>query len=91
MHIRWTRPASDDLTQISDYISQQSPSVARRVALAIWESVGSLERFPERGRVGRKAGTRELILPDLPYIAVYRVRNGIVQVLRILHGAQKWP
>ena len=47
--------------------------------------------FPNRGRTGRIAGTRELVFGPLPYIAVYRVTEDIVEILRIYHGAQDWP
>ena len=51
MRIRWTQPAADDLTQICDYIEEHdTPATARRVALAIYESIGTLVRFPRRGR-----------------------------------------
>ena len=92
MRIRWTTLAADDLTHICDYIEEHDGSNAsRRVALAIVEGVGSLGRFPHRGRPGRKAGTRELVVSGLPFIVIYRVGAEVVEVNRILHGAQKWP
>lgn len=78
--------------QLCDYIEKKgSAATARRVALAIYESVASLAKFPEQGRIGRKPGTRELVLTGLPYLGVYRIRGEAVQILRILHGARKWP
>ena len=47
--------------------------------------------FPESGRPGRLAGTRELVIPRTPYIAAYAVTADTVRVLRILHSAQMWP
>ena len=47
--------------------------------------------FPNRGRAGKKEGTRELVMAPLPYIVVYTVREDVVYVVRILHGAQQWP
>lgn len=92
MRVRWTKPAARDLTQICDYIEEKgSAATARRVALSIYESVAGLAKFPEQGRTGKKPGTRELILSGLPYLAVYRLRGEAVEVLRILHGARKWP
>ena len=44
-----------------------------------------------RGRVGREEGTRELVFTSLPYVAVYRVKEQTIQVLRIYHGAQERP
>jgi len=32
-----------------------------------------------------------LVLSPLPFVAVYEVHEQEVQVLRILHGAQRWP
>ena len=92
MRIRWTEPASRDLTQISDYIEEHDgPARARSVALTIYEGIDLLSRFPFRGRPGRKPKTRELVFPGLPFLAVYRIREESVEVVRVLHGAQNWP
>ena len=92
MRIRWTETAASDLTQICDYIAKHgSTAVARRVALSIYERIDLLASFPEAGRVGRKVGTRELAFPRLPYIAIYRLKGEVAEILRILHGAKDWP
>jgi toxin ParE1/3/4 len=91
MLIRWTEPAASDLTQICDFLKEHASSgIARRVALSIFQNIDTLTNFPEKGRVGRKSGTRELIFATLPYVVVYRVRGESLEVLRILHGAQNW-
>jgi len=94
MRIRWTDPAVRDLTHICDYIEKnQSALVARRVAFSIYERANALETFPEKGRSGRVPGTRELIFSSLPYLAIYPVKGkeDVVEILRVLHGAQAWP
>ena len=92
MRIRWTDPAACDLTHICDYIHERdAPGAARRVALRIFEGVTSLELFPRRGRTGRMPNTRELVFPGLPYLVIYRIREDVIEIVRILHGAQKWP
>jgi toxin ParE1/3/4 len=92
MRIRWTQAATHDLTSICDYIEEHdTPATARRVALRVYRSVTSLDKFPHRGRRGRKADTRELVVTNLPYVVIYRVRENVVEVIRILHGAQDWP
>ena len=50
-----------------------------------------LPTWPHRGRPGRWPGTRELIIPGTPYIVPYRVKGDLVEILRILHGARRWP
>jgi plasmid stabilization system protein ParE len=49
------------------------------------------KNFHLLGRPGRKPGTREWVSSPLPYIVVYRVRKEVVEIVRILHGAQRWP
>jgi len=36
-------------------------------------------------------GTRELVFSPLPFVVVYRVKEEIVEIARVLHGAQQWP
>ncbi len=92
MRVRWTRSAVRDLTRICDYIDEHNGAAsARRVALTIYEGVNSLAEFPHLGRSGRLSNTRELPLSGLPFLVVYRIRSEIVEINRILHGAQNWP
>jgi toxin ParE1/3/4 len=37
------------------------------------------------------AGTRELVVTGTPYIVAYAVADQRVEVLAIIHGAQRWP
>jgi plasmid stabilization system protein ParE len=57
----------------------------------IRDAVSRLARFPASGRPGRVAGTRELVIAGTPYIVPYRVTGDAVQIITILHGAQRWP
>jgi toxin ParE1/3/4 len=92
MRIRWTDPAIRDFTQICDYIEEHgSAATARRVALSIYEQISGVGKFPESGRTGRHPETRELVFTRLPYIAVYRLHADVIEILRLLHGAQQWP
>jgi len=59
------------------------------VTRTLYDTANSLETFPNRGRSGRIAGTRELA--RAPYIIVYRVNEETVEILRIYHSAQNWP
>jgi toxin ParE1/3/4 len=91
MRIRWTDPAVQDLSDICDYLDKRAtPETSLRVAKELFEIATSLNTLPHRGRPGRRAGTRELICTDLPYIIIYRVRENTVEIARILHGAQNW-
>jgi toxin ParE1/3/4 len=91
MEIRWSPEAAFDFTAIIQYIRKDNPSAALRVARAVHEAIAQLNTFPNRGRSGRVSGTRELPLSRLPFVVVYRVKENAVEIVRLLHGAQRWP
>jgi len=91
MKLRWSDIALSDLTKIADYLFDRTPQHTDRIVLTVYESPNVLLQFPLLGRVGRKTGTRELALTPLPYILVYRVNGQMIHVVRVLHGAQKYP
>lgn len=53
--------------------------------------VDRLEVLPQSGRIGRVAGTRELVVPGLPYIVTYTMREDEVVILAVRHAARLWP
>lgn len=89
--IRWSPDAAADLVRIVEYIRADNSPAAERVARSILRQIANLKEFPETGRSGRIHGTRELALSPLPFIVVYRVKQGVVEIARVLHGAQRWP
>jgi toxin ParE1/3/4 len=89
MQVRWTAPASQDLQRITRRIRRDNPTAARQVAKTLYDGAMSLGDMPNRGRIGRIAGTRELV--SAPFIIVYRIEAEIVEILRIYHSAQDWP
>ena len=91
MQLRWTEDAANDLERIADYLLLHTPDRAPDLVARVYEAAATLLTFPNRGRPGKKEGTRELVLAPLPYIVVYTVRGDVVFVVRILHGAQQWP
>jgi addiction module RelE/StbE family toxin len=91
MQVRWTPPAAQDLEEITLYIQRDSESAAQAVAKALFDAANSLDLLPSRGRVGRIQGSREIVVPGLPYIIAYRVKDTAVQILHIYHGARNWP
>jgi len=91
MRIRWTPAAAADLQYISDYLKNQHPHYRQPTMRKLYEAIRSLKTLPHRGRPGREEGTREVLFPPLPYVAVYRVKEQSIEVVRIYHGAQDRP
>ena len=91
MRVRWLRGALRNLDQEAGYIARDNPDAAARVVMRIATSVEHLASHPASGRIGRVPGTRELVVTGTPYIVPYRVREDTVEILRVFHGARKWP
>jgi addiction module RelE/StbE family toxin len=91
MRVRWTPAAAADLENINNYLKERYPRYRPLTIRKLYASIRSLKESPHRGRLGREDGTRELLFPPLPYIAVYRVKQQIIEVLRIYHIAQDRP
>ncbi len=81
-----------DLDDGLGFIARDNPEAARAVAGRVRAAARRLDQFPLLGREGRRAGTRELVLPSLPYVLVYRVEtDASVSILRFLHTSRVWP
>jgi toxin ParE1/3/4 len=91
VHIKWTTKARNDLYSVEEYISRDNPTAAVDTVLKIIETVESLSTFTQIGRPGRVPGTRELVIPDLPFIVPYRIDSSSIVILRIYHTSRKWP
>jgi addiction module RelE/StbE family toxin len=79
------------LEDIREHIAAENPTAASRMIERIRAAVMRLAVSPALGRPGRVADTRELVIPRTPYIVPYRVKGDVVQIITILHGAQRWP
>ncbi|MGB8915442.1 MAG: type II toxin-antitoxin system RelE/ParE family toxin [Candidatus Sulfotelmatobacter sp.] len=91
MRVRWLARALANLNAEAEYIARDKPQAAARMVQTIQESVDLLQRHPALGRPGRVTGTRELVVSGTPYIVPYRIRDNEIQLLRVFHGARKWP
>ena len=91
MRIRWLRQALANLNAEAEYIAKDNPAAAERVVHRIVDAADRLREHPSMGRPGRVVGTRELVVGGTPYILPYRVRGACIEVIRVFHGARKWP
>jgi len=91
MRLRWHRTATQNLIDAAEYIAQDNPLAASKVVDIITTLSRRLADYPLLGRPGRITGTREFAVPRTSYILVYRIRNARVEIMRIFHGARKWP
>ena len=83
----WSPEAEEDLIEIWGYLADRaSPQIADTQLTAIEAACAKLEHWPYSGR------QRDALLPGLrsvlasPYVIFYRVRDGAVEIVRVLHG-----
>jgi len=79
----WSPEAIADLVALRAYVEEDNPAAAQRIALHILHNVESL--------LPRVPGTRELVIPRTPFIVPYRLLGNTIQILRVFHGARRWP
>ena len=86
--VEWSRPAKMDLENIIDYISQDSVDTAIAIFDKIKSKCGTLNQFPDRGRIVPELkaygilGYREIIIS--PWRVIYRTSDQIVYVLAVI-------
>lgn len=90
MTIEWVPTAESDFYGQFVHIAEKDPAAAVAVGDRIMAHIEHLNANPSMGKPGRRAGTRELVVPRTPFIVVYRLRDDDVQILRILHGSQSF-
>jgi toxin ParE1/3/4 len=91
VEVRWLEDALADVAGIYRYIAADDPKAAGRIVERIRAAVRLLADLPHRGRPGPWPGTRELIIPGTAYIVPYRVKGDLIEILRVFHGARRWP
>jgi toxin ParE1/3/4 len=86
--INWANVAENDLMEIIEYISMDSPANALKILQKIKKMASSLYRLPERGRVVPELQDqgipiyREIVIP--PWRIIYRISDHDVYVLTVL-------
>ncbi|MBW1851573.1 MAG: type II toxin-antitoxin system RelE/ParE family toxin [Deltaproteobacteria bacterium] len=92
MKVYWTLNAIKHLTNIYEYIALNSPAYAKRMVDRITRRSEQISTHPLSGRKVPEYETediRELI--EKPYRIIYRVKQGQIDVLAVIHGAQLVP
>jgi addiction module RelE/StbE family toxin len=76
---------------IFDYIAEDNPTAALELDDRIEQQTDALPEHPERYSVGRRRGTREMVLAP-NYVLVYRIlkRTGIIEIVRIVGARQNY-
>jgi len=89
----WLPRALNDRRHQVYYVFQRNPQAAVRLETVVRSQAELLRSHPLAGRIGRQKATRELVVPNSPYVIIYRIDEKAqqIEILRLLHGAQEWP
>jgi len=88
--IVWADQALKDLDRIDEWLSgQRSPQFALETLVAIQQRAISLLDFPAIGSP-ISGNTRKLRIGRMPYLMLYQLDDGRIEVLRIVHERQNW-
>ena len=79
--VRWSPEAYNDLARIVQHIRGKNP-YCRATCCPVEDVSASGPSWP-------RGWNRELVLSTLPFLVIYR--ENAVDVVRVLHGAQRWP
>lgn len=88
--IYWSKQAVRDMIAIGRRVAVDSPERAKSLMQRIAARAEPLAAYPQLGRAGVKAGTRELVAHP-HYLVIYRVLPGRIDILRVKHSARKAP
>ncbi|MBB3118501.1 type II toxin-antitoxin system RelE/ParE family toxin [Pseudoduganella violacea] len=91
MLLAWTTRARKEPWAAIERIARNAPEAALRQLLSIERQTDMLLRFPELGRPGAIPGTRELVISRSPFIVLYQIKAGEIEILRFLHTARLRP
>jgi toxin ParE1/3/4 len=86
----WSVPALEDVDSVAGFIARDSEYYAASFVREIVEAAESLSEFADRGQI-----VPELLDPTIrellvrPYRLVYRVEPERVEILAVIHGAQR--
>ncbi|MFN3464343.1 MAG: type II toxin-antitoxin system RelE/ParE family toxin [Terricaulis sp.] len=88
MRIVWRSRAEQELTRQLAHLAAENPFASERMRDRVERRVIALIHFPNTGRPARRKGVRELVISGTPYIAVYRVRGDVIEIIRFFHASQ---
>ena len=88
--IKWTNHALEELDDIANYISIDSPKYAQILVKQIYEMVSHLKQYPKLGRKVPEYGDPELreILYNT-YRIIYLIKKEHLEIISIIHGSRK--
>ncbi len=87
--IKWTHNAIEELDDIANYISKDSPKYALILVKQIYEMISHLEEFPKFGRKVpeyNNLNLREILYKN--YRIIYLIKETHLEIISVIHGSR---
>lgn len=92
MKIQWSPLSIDRISEISEYIAQDSPNAAERWVHSIFDRVEQIKDFSESGQPVPETNRKDIQqLIILNYRIIYRVESKMISILTVRHCRQILP
>ena len=92
MKIQWSPLSVERISEIADYIAQDSPVAAEKWVHSIFDRVEQIKDFSRSGHVVpelNRKDIREILFAN--YRIIYRIETRIVSILTVRHSRQILP
>ena len=85
----WSEASLRDIRDIDEFLMADNPMAAARIAKAIRATVLRLVDYPRIGRALNEK-FRVLGVRTTPYLIIYRLRDGALEIARVRHASENW-
>ena len=90
MNLIWAPQSLEDRKQIYAFIFEHDSHAANVLDDLFNSQANQLLTFPEMGKPGRVAGTRELVVHK-HYLLVYTCSPDEIRIVTVLHTSRQYP
>jgi len=90
MRVLWSRPARDDVFAIANYYDAIDPDLAEAMVDRIDGAASALLANPNIGRPIVNLNVRKWNVRHTPFLLLYVVRGGDIEIRRVRHSAADW-
>jgi toxin ParE1/3/4 len=88
MRVRLSPLVPGDLEEIAGFIAQDSPRQAVRVLGALRTKIKQIARQPRLYQLRPEIGAEACLASVGQYVILFRIRNGVVRIERVVHGGR---
>lgn len=91
MRIELSGFVTTDITEIADYIGQDSPARASTFVDGLWEEIRKVGRDPMHYRIRPEYGKDARMAVVGRYVILFRIMQNTVRIERVVHGGRNLP